>query len=686
MAPSGRAGGSRARGLRMPARARPGRRRSVGARRRRRVRSGRIRPGRQPRGPGPHRGRHRPPGRGVPPPARRTSAAAPSSGSASTGPGCSRPGSRRPGRWPRSPTATTRTSSSPGSPGRRSGSSGSWPASTTSAAPRSTSASASPRSPPCSGRSSGCCAASSPTGRRRVDRPVGPGVPRRAQHPRHVGRAIASTTSRSPASSRVAGARPPRQGRRSRPPACWPRRATSSGSPCRATRSTSSTPPWRPVRPREATDAGRHRRRRQRRHLHRRRAARQRPRRAHRRGATPTGSPRRWPTASPRASTWLQADALRGLRVRARPSPGKADVVVAVTGDDEDNLVISLLAKQEFGVPRVVARVNNPNNEWMFNEMWGIDVSVSTPHLLTALVEEAVSVGSLVRLLAFEGGRVRLSEVTLADDSPADGKEIAGARPAPRLHRRGHPAPGPRGRPPGRHRAVQRRRGARAGEQRVRGRRPHHPRRLSRRRGRRPRRPRRAAPCRSARSRRWRTSASAAASEGRNPLIRDFVPLAVARRPRVRRLGPDLAQRARGRPHRAACSRSATSAPVSGELEGVVADGRRVRPALGHAARRRPGQDRRPPSWTWPQALIDDIERFRAENDCDRLVMVWCGSTEAYQEPTDVHQTRRSRSSRACKDNDVEHLARARSTPTPRCRRGCPSPTAHRTCRSTCRA
>ena len=67
-----------------------------------------------------------------------------------------------------------------------------------------------------------------------------------------------------------------------------------------------------------------------------------------------------------------------------------ADVVAAVTGDDEDNLVISLLAKQEFGVPRVVARVNNPKNEWMFNETWGVDVSVSTPHLLTALVEEAV--------------------------------------------------------------------------------------------------------------------------------------------------------------------------------------------------------------------------------------------------------------------------------------------------------
>lgn len=100
------------------------------------------------------------------------------------------------------------------------------------------------------------------------------------------------------------------------------------------------------------------------------------------------------------------------------------DVMVAATGDDEDNLVVSLLAKQEFAVPRVVARVNHPKNHWLFNESWGVDVSVSTPHLLTALVEEAVSVGSLVRLLQFEGGDATLIEVTLADDSPAAAKAI----------------------------------------------------------------------------------------------------------------------------------------------------------------------------------------------------------------------------------------------------------------------
>lgn len=122
--------------------------------------------------------------------------------------------------------------------------------------------------------------------------------------------------------------------------------------------------------------------------------------------------------------TWLAADA---CEVSSLDAAGMAtvDVVVAATGDDEDNLVISLLAKQEFAVPRVVARVNNSKNQWLFNESWGVDVSVSTPQLLTALVEEAVSVGALVRLLQFQGGSAHLVEVTLADDSPAASVAIA---------------------------------------------------------------------------------------------------------------------------------------------------------------------------------------------------------------------------------------------------------------------
>jgi trk system potassium uptake protein TrkA len=128
---------------------------------------------------------------------------------------------------------------------------------------------------------------------------------------------------------------------------------------------------------------------------------------------------------APERVRWAAGDACE-LDVLSAAGAEQADVVAAVTGDDEDTLVISLLAKQEFAVPRVVGRVNNPRNEWMFDEMWGVDVAVSTPHLLTALVEEAVSVGTLVRLLSFEGGRARLSEARLTAESPADGKDLAG--------------------------------------------------------------------------------------------------------------------------------------------------------------------------------------------------------------------------------------------------------------------
>ena len=121
---------------------------------------------------------------------------------------------------------------------------------------------------------------------------------------------------------------------------------------------------------------------------------------------------------------WFEGDACEVATLHLAGF-GDAEVVVAATGDDEDNLVVSLLSKQEFAVPRVIARVNHPKNEWLFNETWGVDVSVSVPHLLTALVEEAVSVGTLVRLLHFAEGKAGLVEVTLAEESPAGGRQIA---------------------------------------------------------------------------------------------------------------------------------------------------------------------------------------------------------------------------------------------------------------------
>ena len=124
-----------------------------------------------------------------------------------------------------------------------------------------------------------------------------------------------------------------------------------------------------------------------------------------------------------KGARWHLGDAC-DVEVLRAAGAADAEVVAAVTGDDEDNLVVSLLAKQEFGAPRVIARVNNPKNHWMFNEMWGIDIAVSTPHLITSLVQEAVSVGNFVKLMDFKGGKAELAEVTLADASPACDKTL----------------------------------------------------------------------------------------------------------------------------------------------------------------------------------------------------------------------------------------------------------------------
>ena len=120
---------------------------------------------------------------------------------------------------------------------------------------------------------------------------------------------------------------------------------------------------------------------------------------------------------------WLLADA---CEVTSLEEAGlhECQVMVAATGDDKVNLVVSLLAKTEYGVPRTVARVSNPKNEWMFDEAWGVDVAVSMPRLMTALVEEAVSVGDLVRIFTFQQSNTDMLELTLPSDSPVVAKRV----------------------------------------------------------------------------------------------------------------------------------------------------------------------------------------------------------------------------------------------------------------------
>ena len=124
---------------------------------------------------------------------------------------------------------------------------------------------------------------------------------------------------------------------------------------------------------------------------------------------------------------WVQADACEVSSLE-EAQLATCDVVVAATGDDKANLVVSLLAKTEFAVRRVVARINHPNNEWLFTEAWGVDVAVSTPRVLAALVEEAVSVGDLVRLMTFRQGQANLVEITLPPAAPVVGQAVGDIR------------------------------------------------------------------------------------------------------------------------------------------------------------------------------------------------------------------------------------------------------------------
>jgi trk system potassium uptake protein TrkA len=121
---------------------------------------------------------------------------------------------------------------------------------------------------------------------------------------------------------------------------------------------------------------------------------------------------------------WLLADACE-ISTLDKASLDQCQVLVAATGDDKVNLVASLLAKTEYGVPRVVARVNHPKNEWLFDSSWGVDVAVSTPRIIAALVEEAVSVGDVVRLFSIKSGEANLVEITLPDGASCVGKSVS---------------------------------------------------------------------------------------------------------------------------------------------------------------------------------------------------------------------------------------------------------------------
>jgi trk system potassium uptake protein TrkA len=102
----------------------------------------------------------------------------------------------------------------------------------------------------------------------------------------------------------------------------------------------------------------------------------------------------------------------------------KADLVVALTHNDEDNLVVCRLAKRHFRVPRVIARVNNPLNEWLYTKAWGVDVAISQVHLTSKVIEEEIGLGELITLLKLNRGAAALVELRLPETSPCQGKVI----------------------------------------------------------------------------------------------------------------------------------------------------------------------------------------------------------------------------------------------------------------------
>jgi trk system potassium uptake protein TrkA len=111
------------------------------------------------------------------------------------------------------------------------------------------------------------------------------------------------------------------------------------------------------------------------------------------------------------------------MRTMEEAGMARADVVVAVTGDDGDNLVISQLAKKKFGVPRTIARVNNPKNEELFHKL-GIDQTVVSTKIIFNLIEQQIETDQVIPIAALRRGNIEIVEIDLSADSPVLGQTV----------------------------------------------------------------------------------------------------------------------------------------------------------------------------------------------------------------------------------------------------------------------
>ena len=108
-----------------------------------------------------------------------------------------------------------------------------------------------------------------------------------------------------------------------------------------------------------------------------------------------------------------------------RAGAATSDLVAALTGDDEDNLVVSFLAKTTHQVPMVFARTNHPKNEWLFTKTWGVDVAVSTANVIYSLIEKEISLGDVITLMRLSAENMVIDEITLPADAVAVGKNLS---------------------------------------------------------------------------------------------------------------------------------------------------------------------------------------------------------------------------------------------------------------------
>jgi trk system potassium uptake protein TrkA len=102
----------------------------------------------------------------------------------------------------------------------------------------------------------------------------------------------------------------------------------------------------------------------------------------------------------------------------------QADVLAAVTGEDETNLVVTTLGRFEFNVPRTIARVNNPKNAWLFNEDMGVDVALNQSDILARLIAEEMSLGDMMTLLKLRKGEYSVVEEKVHADAAVVGKTL----------------------------------------------------------------------------------------------------------------------------------------------------------------------------------------------------------------------------------------------------------------------